>query len=82
MSSTVRSPWLTSRISEVAGRRPRSANLEGWVAKATQHPGSWWPDWFAWLTKRPSPQVPARVPGDGALKPIEDAPGSYVKVQA
>ena len=64
------------------GRRPRSANLEGWAAKATQHPGSWWPDWFAWLTKRPSPQVPARMPGDGALKPIEDAPGSYVKVQA
>jgi polyhydroxyalkanoate synthase len=26
--------------------------------------------------------VPARIPGDGALKPIEDAPGSYVKVQA
>jgi polyhydroxyalkanoate synthase len=64
------------------GRRPRSANLDGWAAKATQHPGSWWPDWFAWLTKRPSPQVPARVPGDGALKAIEDAPGSYVKVQA
>jgi polyhydroxyalkanoate synthase len=26
-------------------------------------------------------QVPARVPGDGKLKPIEDAPGSYVKVR-
>jgi polyhydroxyalkanoate synthase subunit PhaC len=64
------------------GPRPRSANLEGWVAKAKQHPGSWWPDWLAWVTKRPSPQVPARVPGDGALPPIEDAPGSYVKVQA
>jgi polyhydroxyalkanoate synthase subunit PhaC len=64
------------------GRRPRSANLEGWIAKARQHPGSWWPDWLAWLLKRPSPQVPARVPGDGALKAIEDAPGSYVKVQA
>ena len=28
------------------------------------------------------PKSPRRVPGDGALKPIEDAPGSYVKVQA
>ena len=64
------------------GPRPRSANLEGWVAKAKQHPGSWWPDWLAWITKRPSPQVPPRVPGDGSLPPIEDAPGSYVKVQA
>jgi poly(3-hydroxyalkanoate) synthetase len=25
--------------------------------------------------------VAARVPGDGKLKVIEDAPGSYVKVQ-
>jgi polyhydroxyalkanoate synthase subunit PhaC len=64
------------------GPRPRSANLEGWIAKATEHPGSWWPDWLAWLKAQDSTQVPARVPGDGALKPIEDAPGSYVKVQA
>ena len=26
-------------------------------------------------------QVPARQPGDGKLKPIEDAPGSYVRVR-
>ncbi len=64
------------------GRRPRSANLEGWLKKATEHPGSWWPDWLAWLKKHDATEAPARVPGDGALKPIEDAPGSYVKVQA
>ena len=64
------------------GPRPRSANLEGWIAKATEHPGSWWPDWLAWLKAQDPTEAPARVPGDGALKPIEDAPGSYVKVQA
>ena len=64
------------------GPKPRSANLEGWLAKATQHPGSWWPDWLAWLKRQDPTEVRARVPGDGALKPIEDAPGSYVKVQA
>jgi len=64
------------------GARPRSANLEGWLAKATEHPGSWWPDWLAWLKAQDPTEVPARVPGDGKLKPIEDAPGSYVKVQA
>ena len=64
------------------GARPRSANLEGWIAKATEHPGSWWPDWLGWLKSQDSTETPARVPGDGALKPIEDAPGSYVKVQA
>ena len=64
------------------GPRPRSANLEGWLAKATEHPGSWWPDWLAWLKRQDPTEVPARVPGGGALKPIEDAPGSYVRVQA
>jgi poly[(R)-3-hydroxyalkanoate] polymerase subunit PhaC len=64
------------------GPKPRSANLEGWLAKATEHPGSWWPDWLIWLKRQDDTEVPARTPGDGALKPIEDAPGGYVKVQA
>src|ERR1700730_10047534 len=63
------------------GPKPRSANLEGWLAKATEHPGSWWPDWLAWLRHHDETQVPARIPGDGALKPIEDAPGGDVKAQ-
>ncbi len=63
------------------GATPRSANLEAWLAKATEHPGSWWPDWLAWLKQHDATEVPARIPGDGALTPIEDAPGSYVKVR-
>jgi len=63
------------------GAKPRNADLEGWVAKAKEHPGSWWPDWLAWLKKQSSAEAPARVPGDGKLKPIEDAPGGYVKVR-
>jgi polyhydroxyalkanoate synthase len=64
------------------GPKPRSGNLQGWLEKATEHPGSWWPDWLAWLKDQDPTEAPARVPGDGKLKPIEDAPGSYVKVQA
>ncbi len=64
------------------GPKPRSANLDGWLTKATEHPGSWWPDWLAWIKRVGDTEVPARTPGAGALKPIEDAPGSYVKVQA
>ncbi len=53
-----------------------------WFAKASEHAGSWWPEWQKWVAKHAGPKVPARVPGDGALTPIEDAPGSYVKVRA
>ena len=63
------------------GPKPRSADIEGWLTKAKEHPGSWWPDWLAWITKQSPTQAPARVPGAGALKSIEDAPGSYVKVR-
>ncbi len=63
------------------GPRPRGADVEKWLANAKEHAGSWWPDWLAWLTREDRTEVPARVPGAGALKPIEDAPGSYVKVR-
>jgi polyhydroxyalkanoate synthase subunit PhaC len=64
------------------GPKPTDADLEAWLSKATEHKGSWWPDWLTWLKEQDATEVPARVPGDGKLKAIEDAPGSYVKVQA
>ncbi|WP_413203338.1 PHA/PHB synthase family protein [Rhodospirillum sp. A1_3_36] len=54
---------------------------EAWFNAAKAHEGSWWPNWTEWNTKHSGPEVPARQPGDGKLKPIEDAPGSYVKVR-
>jgi polyhydroxyalkanoate synthase len=63
------------------GQRPRNADLDGWLAKAKEYPGSWWPDWLVWLTRQGPTEVPAPIPGEGALKAIEDAPGSYVRVR-
>jgi polyhydroxyalkanoate synthase len=63
------------------GPRPRNADIDGWLAKAKEYSGSWWPDWLVWLNRQSSTEVPARIPGDGALKVIEDAPGSYVRVR-
>jgi len=63
------------------GPKPRNADVNGWLAKAKEHPGSWWPDWLVWLVKQNPTEVPARIPGEGPLKAIEDAPGSYVKVR-
>jgi polyhydroxyalkanoate synthase len=56
--------------------------LEEWQAGAVEHPGSWWPDWDAWLAPQSGEKVPARKPGDGALEPLGDAPGTYVMVKA
>jgi polyhydroxyalkanoate synthase len=53
-----------------------------WLAKAENRPGSWWPEWRGWLRQYDDGEVPARKPGSGKLKPIEDAPGSYVLVKA
>jgi poly[(R)-3-hydroxyalkanoate] polymerase subunit PhaC len=57
------------------------ADPEEWFKGATEIAGSWWPDWQRWVSSLAKEQVPARVPGKGKLKPIEDAPGSYVKVR-
>ncbi len=55
------------------------ASFDAFVAGASEHKGSWWPDWRAWMAPRSGEQVPARQPGSNAHPPIEDAPGRYVK---
>ena len=61
---------------------PLDRELEAFVDGAKEHKGSWWPDWLEWLKVIDGSTVKvegARVPGKGKLKPLEDAPGSYVK---
>ena len=54
-------------------------DFESWFADAVEHPGSWWPDWHRWLSRRSGKKVPARRPGEGEFRVLEPAPGSYVK---
>lgn len=63
----------------INSRRPKSPDK--WLEGATYHEGSWWPEWAKWMSRHGGGQVAARTPGDGALTVIEDAPGSYVKMQ-
>jgi polyhydroxyalkanoate synthase len=63
------------------GSKPSGADVDKWRAKASEHAGSWWPDWLAWLKGHGDAEVPARTPGAGKLKSIEDAPGRYVRVR-
>ncbi len=53
-----------------------------WLAGATEIAGSWWPDWQRWITAHAKAEAPARMPGEGGLTPIENAPGRYVQVKA
>ncbi|HSV23025.1 MAG TPA: class I poly(R)-hydroxyalkanoic acid synthase, partial [Xanthobacteraceae bacterium] len=64
------------------GGAPRGEDLEEWICNATEHAGSWWPDWMAWLKSHDAEEVEARAPGGGTFAPIEDAPGTYVKVRS
>ncbi len=57
-------------------------NLETWLQTATEHDGSWWPDWAEWITTRSGAKISPPVPGDGKLDVLEDAPGSYVTVKS
>lgn len=58
-------------------------DLESWLAKATETPGSWWPLWDKWIRSHDDAAVKARKPRSrGKFKAIEEAPGSYVKARA
>src|SRR5215472_8144602 len=63
------------------GAPPQGDDLDAWMANAEEHAGSWWPDWLAWIKAQDAALVAARTPGGGKLAPIEDAPGTYVKVR-
>ena len=58
------------------------ATPEAFQQSAQQNEGSWWTDWQAWIDAlNRGEKIPARTPGDGKLKPIEDGPGSYVALR-
>ena len=56
--------------------------VEAWIAQAKEQPGSWWPNWGQWLAEKSGKLIPARDNTAGPLKPIEPAPGSFVKVKS
>ncbi|MBR0818192.1 alpha/beta hydrolase [Bradyrhizobium liaoningense] len=66
--------WTNDNVKDVS--------VAEWMKGAVEHKGSWWPDWREWLGGLDPEEVPARVVGSEALPPIEDAPGSYVRVRA
>ena len=52
---------------------------DAWLDGATQQPGSWWPHWAAWLSRRSGQRVSVANLGSAQYPAIEAAPGRYVK---
>jgi polyhydroxyalkanoate synthase len=70
-SKNKRGYWAGGKLTE---------DPESWLAAATEKPGSWWTDWSAWLERFGGERVKARAhQGNARYKPIEPAPGRYVK---
>ncbi|MBV9533027.1 MAG: class I poly(R)-hydroxyalkanoic acid synthase [Bradyrhizobium sp.] len=66
--------WISDNIGEFS--------LQDWLKAAEEHKGSWWPHWREWLSSIDAEEVSPRRIGSEALPPIEDAPGSYVRVRS
>jgi polyhydroxyalkanoate synthase len=57
-----------------------AGDAAGWLAKAEEKPGSWWPDWDGWMKQHSSGTVPAPAqPGHASYPVLETAPGRYVR---
>ena len=62
---------------------PEGSEPDTWLTGAQKIPGSWWPDWSAWLARSAGEQVAApKAPGSAKHRVIEPAPGRYVKEKA
>jgi polyhydroxyalkanoate synthase len=74
-SKNKRSYWTNDKL---------PATFDAWLEGAKENPGSWWPDWAAWLKGHAGKQIAApKGYGKGTqYKAIEPAPGSYVKAKA
>jgi polyhydroxyalkanoate synthase len=77
-SKNKRSYW----INEANGRsRPKSA--ADWLASAVEKKGSWWPEWAKFLAENGGKEIaPPASAGNTRYRPIETAPGRYVKARA
>jgi polyhydroxyalkanoate synthase subunit PhaC len=77
-----RSHWVTGN-SKTAASNTFPPKHEAWFDTAQEQPGSWWPLWSQWLTRFKAGELAAASKlGNAQYRPIEPAPGRYVKVRA
>jgi len=73
-SKNKRSYWTGGKLGD---------DPEQWLASAQAAQGSWWTHWMRWQKPQAGKSVAARTKlGNAKHKPIEPAPGRYVKARA
>ena len=56
-----------------------TVDAQRWLQSARTQQGSWWPDFAAWLAERSgAPKAAPTELGGGGLRPLAEAPGTYV----
>ena len=81
IAGVINPPAANKRNHWIGGKLGGTA--QQWFDSAKEVPGSWWPDWAAWLKPHAGKQVPApKSYGNKKHKAIEPAPGRYVKAKA
>ncbi|WP_338761304.1 class I poly(R)-hydroxyalkanoic acid synthase [Massilia sp. METH4] len=81
IAGVINPPSKNKRSYWVNDGRPEEA--QAWFEGAVEHPGSWWPLWAAFLAEHGGKDVKARVMlGNAQYRPIEPAPGRYVREKA
>jgi polyhydroxyalkanoate synthase len=62
---------------------PYPDDPDAWLEDAREQRGSWWPFWSEWLARHAGgTRAAPSAPGSARYKPIEPAPGRYVKQKA
>ena len=68
---------------DAKGKTQAAPDAAAWFSGATEHKGSWWGEWAAFLAEHGGSNIKARTKlGSKQFPPIEPAPGRYVKVRA
>lgn len=83
IAGVINPPAANKRSHWIGRGTTHPKDAKAWLAQASEHAGSWWPDWDVWLANQAGQQIAApRAPGSKAYKVIEPAPGRYVKQKA
>ena len=84
IAGVINPPAAGKRSHWVSNATKFPADVNEWIGGATEHKGSWWTDWAAWLKPQAGKQIAApKSYGKGkTYAAIEPAPGRYVKAKA